>query len=58
MKATITIQMGNAAFEDEPHVELSGILCRLSDHLELNGLKGKAILDSNGNKVGDFDITE
>jgi len=54
MKAELTVEMDNAAFEDNPF-ELSRILRELADTLENDEIKaGKsfALRDLNGNKVG------
>lgn len=64
MKATVTINMDNAAFAfcDDPSLELSRILETLSKSVQndpqiFSGYS-KRILDINGNKVGDLTIDE
>jgi len=59
MKAELTVEMDNAAFEDN-RFELSRILRELADTLENDEIKaGKkfALRDFNGNKVGALNIT-
>lgn len=57
MKATMTVQMDNAAFADDP-MELVRILRELADKLEKNGgiTERFVVMDVNGNKVGSLDI--
>lgn len=59
MKATMTVQMDNAAFADDP-MELVRILRELADKLEKNGgiTERFVVMDVNGNKVGSLDITD
>lgn len=57
MKATITIQMDNAAFADEPATELARILRNLAERIE-EGSTESRLRDINGNHVGQFTITE
>jgi hypothetical protein len=67
MKATIRVEMDNAAFFDDDsdgqqndeaaRRELARILRDLSDHIEA-GSDGKTLFDLNGNKVGDFSIMD
>ncbi len=57
MKATIKIQMDNAAFSDDPLAELARILKDLSKHIE-QGCDGRRLMDSNGNHVGEFSIQD
>ena len=54
MKATIKIQMDNAAFED-PATELARILRDLAKHVE-NGDTERRLMDHNGNHIGTFSI--
>jgi hypothetical protein len=50
---TITIQTGNAAFEDAPASEVARILRDLADRFENEGaLDATPLRDHNGNKVG------
>ena len=63
MKATLTIQMDNAAFGDTPELELGRIFRALADYLfdpVLEGLAGirLPVQDSNGNTVGSLTIEE
>ena len=64
MKATLTIQMDNAAFEDSPGLELAWILRELSGDIKNNRPNSVfvgnvlSIKDSNGNKVGSLTIEE
>ena len=57
MKATISIDMNNAAFDgDGGALELSDILKWLSERVRW-GERDLPLLDSNGNRVGQFKIT-
>lgn len=56
MKFKCEIDMNNAAFEDNPSVELSRILRSIAVEVECDYTSGN-ILDFNGNKVGKFSIT-
>jgi len=61
MKAQITINMDNAAFEDTPEIELGRILEKLSRSVQSQPLSvGNSILlrDVNGNRVGELTIEE
>lgn len=53
MKATIQIQMDNAAFDDEPATELARILRKLAEKIE-QGSDRENLRDHNGNRVGEF----
>jgi hypothetical protein len=59
MKLTITIQMDNEAFDDgnEGRTEAARILRDVAKHLE-QGDDGRRLMDSNGNHVGRFEITD
>lgn len=57
MTAKITVRMDNAAFGDTPASELARILRDLAKHIE-NGDTDRRLMDSNGNRVGAFEITE
>jgi len=57
MQAKITVKMDNAAFTDDPGAELARILRDLAKHIE-NGDTGRRLMDGNGNRVGEFTITE
>ncbi len=55
-KVQLSIELGNAAFEDGPvEFEVARILRDLADKLESNGLDGEfSVRDINGNTVGQF----
>ncbi len=57
MKATITVQMDNEAFTDYPASELARILRDLSEKVEA-GIMVCAVMDGNGNRVGQFEVTD
>jgi hypothetical protein len=57
MKAKITVEMDNAAFEDSPAGELARILRDLSDKIE-EGEDSVRLRDLNGNVVGQFAISD
>ena len=61
MKARITINMDNAAFDEFPHEELSRILAKLARDIGEYGmnpsLRGMTLHDINGNTVGEIKIT-
>jgi len=52
MKFTLEINLGNAAFEDYPEIELSRILCDIAYSIRDNGLNSWNVQDCNGNTVG------
>ena len=65
MKATITIQMDNAAFENENDTngaELGRILRELAENLENGGTlsagEGINLRDTNGNRVGKLEVSD
>ena len=62
MKATIKIEMDNAAFEDgNAGAELARILGELAakvSRVEITPGRGWDLFDVNGNKVGTFEVTE
>ena len=61
MKATMTIDMDNAAFQEaqDPQVELRRILLQVSDCLHGMGpIDYIPLIDINGNRVGKFEIME
>ncbi len=61
MKATIKIEMDNAAFEEENGREIARILRKLAARVEnQNVMDGYQfpLIDVNGNKVGTVEITE
>ena len=53
----IVIKMDNAAFEDEPITEAARILRVLAQDMEKFGATDKALLDSNGNTIGEAKVT-
>jgi hypothetical protein len=58
MTAKITVEMDNAAFEDNgPATELARILRDLAKHIEAGDTE-RRLMDSNGNHVGNFSISE
>lgn len=62
MKAVIKVQMDNAAFDEEEGktVELARILRKLADRLEEempDYFVGHSLYDTNGNQVGELNIT-
>lgn len=62
MKAKIVIQMDNAAFEDDPSVELARILQELAVRVTGASLDKYfpllSLRDINGNCVGELEVTE
>jgi hypothetical protein len=63
MKLVITIEMDNAAFEDEPAQELEKMLSDVTDSISCNQNiydykvgHWDTLRDSNGNRVGSVDI--
>lgn len=52
MKATITVQMDNAAFTDDPGAELARILRELAEKTDREGPFVRHLRDANGNTVG------
>ncbi len=55
MEFIIKIQCDNAAFTNDPELEIARILRTAARHLETDGLKAldnAALMDANGNKVG------
>lgn len=55
---TITIETGNAAFEDSPTTELARILRDLADRLERDGIPPEHLRDINGNRVGHVTVDD
>lgn len=51
----LTIETDNAAFGDEPGVEVAGILRDVANRAE-NGQTSGTLLDSNGNTVGSWSL--
>ena len=62
MKATIKINMDNAAFEEPNGVELAKILWNVRKHIvdgcHFTGGERASIFDSNGNNVGEIKFTK
>ena len=55
MKLTLTLKMGNAAFDDSPAEEVARILHRFADDIRNHFLEegdSYPLFDINGNKVG------
>lgn len=53
MQIKIIIKCDNAAFDENPHIEVSRILEELSLQVNCNGLsKKQKIYDLNGNNIG------
>jgi hypothetical protein len=60
MKATITVTMDNAAFEDRQSCETARILRELADKLDshtVRHLDGTKLYDTDGNAVGTFKLS-
>ncbi len=55
-KFTLTIKLGNAAFEPDYTPELVRILRTTASQIEQGQTEGN-LRDVNGNKIGTFDIT-
>lgn len=55
MKATITVDMDNDAFDRRPATELVRILKELLPRIK-EGADYVALMDENGNKVGEFNV--
>jgi len=51
-KVTIVIETENAAFADDPEMELARIFEKLADRLRMFGHLDHSIRDINGNTVG------
>ena len=49
---TITIETGNAAFDDSPATEVARILRDLAAVFARQGIPGEKLYDYNGNPVG------
>lgn len=52
----LTIETGNAAFDDCPGAEVARILREAATAIE-RGTRGAPLHDINGNRVGRFDLT-
>ena len=51
----LEIETDNAAFADDPWVEIARILRAVADRVELHGDRASRIRDANGNSVGRFE---
>jgi len=63
MQITITITTDNAAFSDDPSVEVARILQKYAARLResyppIEDLDGDRLLDYNGNTVGKVEVSE
>lgn len=62
MRFTLEITgMGNAAFTEEyggPETEVARILRAAAEQVENGSLDAGSLLDANGNKVGQYRVTE
>lgn len=59
MNFSLTINMDNAAFGDEPMAELSGIMLKLVRTMRDGGIDRHGMLiDSNGNAVGSYIVQD
>lgn len=54
---SLTVDMGNAAFDDAPATELARILREIAGKIERGEEFAGTIRDSNGNEVGFYDFT-
>ena len=52
------IETDNAAFADQPATELARILRALAEKIETDPARFHVLRDSNGNKVGECQISE
>ena len=55
-RITITLETGNAAFDDAPATEIGRILRELADRIERDGIPPDYLYDVNGNRVGRVDV--
>jgi len=58
MKFSLEVKMDNAAFTDYPGTELRRILADLIERVTPANGSGGAIMDINGNRVGDWQVAE
>lgn len=56
MQVQITIDCSNDAFTISPEMELGSILRTLAIKVE-NGICSMPVMDGNGNKVGELEVT-
>lgn len=52
-KFQIDFSMDNAAFKDNP-CEVQNILQKIIEKIDKQGLSGGVVIDSNGNKIGEW----
>lgn len=57
MKLKIEIEMDNAAFADEPDLEVAEILAKMARFINLDRPDRINLHDSNGNTVGKAEVT-
>ncbi len=57
-RITITIDTGNAAFDDAPAREIANILRDLAQRIQIDGLPPSFLRDTNGNTCGFVSVTE
>jgi hypothetical protein len=57
MRFDMHFDMDNAAFEDAPHMEIKTIFDGIVELVRMNVEEG-TIFDSNGNKVGEWGVSE
>jgi hypothetical protein len=57
MQFNFQINSGNAAFEDEPQIEIARLLRAAADTVENDVMDG-VLIDFNGNRVGSFTYNE
>lgn len=54
----ITIETGNAAFDEWPEIEMGQILARLTAWVSTRGIVETTLRDTNGNVVGKMEVVE
>lgn len=57
-KFVLEIEMENDAFAEDPAGEVKDILSKVFNEIFVDGLNAKAIKDTNGNKVGFYEVIE
>lgn len=57
-KLRIEIEMGNAAFSEDPREEVEAVLLRGFRKLDWSGEDRVKLLDSNGNRCGFAEVVE
>ena len=62
MTFTMTLECDNAAFDQDPQIEIARILAKLADQIHrgpdmIGAEAGGRLLDINGNHVGDWEVT-